>query len=103
MLGILLGAAVLGVVIVVIEGADEFPGWWNLILCVLVAGIPMGLIDALLPRPLGLILGAVVGALAGGLAVSWRCGMSYQRASIAAGIWLAFEIGLGLFLQYATA
>jgi hypothetical protein len=63
----------------------------------------MGIIDAALPRPVGLILGALVGALTGGFAVSWRCGMSYQRASIAAGIWLAVEIGLGLLLERATS
>ncbi len=97
------GAAVLGLVIVVMEGTDDFPGWGSLILCMLVASIPMAIIAALLPRPWGLIPGAVIGALAGGFAVSWRCGMSYRRASIAVGIWLAFQIGFGLLMDYAAS
>jgi hypothetical protein len=97
MLGLLLSSAVLGLVIVVMEGDGEFPGWGNMIICVLAAAIPMGVINAFLP-PAGFALGAVAGALIGGLAISWRCGMSVQRASIAAGIYLAFEIGLAFLL-----
>jgi hypothetical protein len=100
MLGLLLSAAVLGLVIVVMEGDGDFPGWGNMLICVLAALIPMVLINSVLP-PAGFALGAVAGAFTGGLAVSWRCGMSYQRATIAAGIWLAVEIGLGFLLGSA--
>jgi hypothetical protein len=99
MIGLLVAAAVLGIVIVVMEGDGEFPGWFNMIICVLAAVIPMGLVNAFLP-PAAFVLGAVVGALTGGLAISWRCGMSYQRALIAAGIWLAVEVVLGLLLAF---
>ena len=97
------GAAVLGLVIVVMEGTDDFPGWGTLILCMLVASIPMAIIAALLPPPWGLIPGAVIGALAGGIALSWRWGMSFRRASIAMGIWLASQIVLGLLMDYAAS
>ena len=100
MLGLLLSAAVLGAVILIMEGDGEFPGWWNMMFCVLAAVIPMSIINALLP-PMGMSLGVVAGALTGGLAISWRCGMSYQRAAIAAGIWLVLEIGLQFLLAKA--
>ena len=97
MLGLFLGAGVLGVVIVVMEGDGEFPGWGNMLICVLATVIPMGIVNAFLPRE-AFMVGACVGAITGGLAISWRCGMNVQRASIAAASFLVFEIGLRLLL-----
>ncbi|HEV8000498.1 MAG TPA: hypothetical protein VGP63_11515 [Planctomycetaceae bacterium] len=100
MLPLLLSAAILGAVIVIMEGDGEFPGWLNMIFCVLAAVIPMVIINALLP-PMGRALGVVAGGLVGGLAISWRCGMSYQRAAIAAGIWLVLQFVLQFLLDKA--
>jgi hypothetical protein len=94
---------ILGILVsaVVMEGDSEFPGWGNMIVCVLAALIPMAIVNAFLPSAL-FAVGALVGAFTGGVAISWRCGMSFKRASIAAGIWLAVEIGLGLAFSAAT-
>ena len=77
----------------------EFPAWWKLIVCVLVAVIPAAIINALLPPGL-FIIGLVVGALCAGFAISATCGMSVKRASIAAGIYLAIQstLSLGLYV-----
>ncbi len=84
MLGLLIGAAILGMVIAAMEDG-EFPGWWKMIVCVLAAGIPAATINAALP-PAAFIVGLLVGAIGAGFAISFFCGMSLQRATIAAGI-----------------
>jgi hypothetical protein len=92
---------VLGLIIIVMEGDSEFPGWGNLIICVLATLIPAAIVNALLP-PQAFLVGAFVGAITGGLAISWRCGMNVQRASIAAGAYLTFEIVFSLILTSMT-
>jgi hypothetical protein len=94
MIGILIGAAILGVIIAVME-QDEFPGWGKMILCVLAAGIPAAIINALLP-PYLFIVGLAVGAVCAGFAISWTCGMTVKRATIAAGIYLAIQAAISL-------
>jgi hypothetical protein len=89
MLGLILGAGILGLIIAVME-QGEFPGWWKMILCVLVAVIPAAIINALLPPGL-FIIGLAVGALCAGFAISATCGMSLKRSSLAAGIYFAIQ------------
>ena len=97
MLGIILGAAILGIIIAVME-QGEFPGWGKMIICVLAAVIPATIINLLLPPSL-FIIGLAVGAACAGFAISATCGMSVKRASIAAGIYLAIQtvISVGFY------
>jgi hypothetical protein len=69
-----------------------------LILCVLAAVIPAGIINFLLP-PSFFIIGLAAGAVCAGFAISAACGMSVKRASIAAALFLACEVAL----TFATA
>jgi hypothetical protein len=98
MIGILIGAAILGLIIAAME-EGEFPGWGKMVLCVLAAVLPAALVNALLPPEL-FIVGLAVGAGCAGLAISALCGMSVKRASIAAAIYLGIQtvISLGFFL-----
>ena len=97
MLGIILGAAILGLIIAVME-EGEFPGWGKMIVCVLAAVVPAAIINLLLPPGL-FIIGLAVGAVCAGLAISATCGMSVKRASIAAAIYLGVQtlISLGFY------
>jgi hypothetical protein len=94
MLSIIIGAGVLGLIVAVME-QGEFPGWGGMILCVLAAIIPAAIINALLPPAL-FIIGLAVGAVCAGFAISAACGMTVKRASIAAGIYLALQVGISL-------
>jgi hypothetical protein len=98
MVSLAVGAGILGIIIAVME-EGEFPGWAKMVFCVLAAGIPAAIINALLPPPLFLV-GLIVGAVCAGFAISWVCGMGVKRACIAAGIYLAIQaaISLGFFL-----
>jgi hypothetical protein len=100
MLGLLLGAAILGVIIAVME-REGFPGWGRMILCVLAAGLPAAVINALLPPAL-FIVGLVVGSLCAGFAISALCGMTVKRASIAASVYLAIQAGISLLCLSIT-
>lgn len=91
-------AAILGIIITVMEGDGEFPGWFSMIGCVLAALIPAGIINAFLPPGL-FFVGLAVGAVCAGFAISALCGMSVKRACIAAGIYLGVEIVLSLMWQ----
>jgi hypothetical protein len=91
--------ASVGIIISVMEDG-EFPGWLNMILCVLATVIPAGVINLLLPSGL-FFVGSIVGAITGGIAISALCGMSLKRASIAAGIYLVIQIGIALLLGLA--
>jgi hypothetical protein len=92
MLGIILGAAILGIIIAVME-QGEFPGWGTLIACVLAAVIPATIINLVLPPGL-FIIGLAVGAVCAGLVISATCGMGVKRAIIAASIYLAIQVGI---------
>jgi hypothetical protein len=100
MLGLILGAAILGIIVAAME-RGEFPGWGKMALCVLAAAIPAFVINALLPPEL-FIIGLAVGALCAGLAISATTGMGVKRASIAAGIYLAIQTAISLGLSFAT-
>ena len=97
MLGLILGAAVLGIIIALME-QGEFPGWGKMIVCVLAAVVPAALVNAVLPPEL-FVIGLAVGAVCAGFAIAATCGMSVKRASIAAGIYLAFQVVLSLVLR----
>src|SRR5262249_5292806 len=94
MIALILGAAVLGVIIAAME-RDEFPGWGKMLLCVLAAVVPAGIINTFLPRAFFLV-GLIVGAFCAGLAISATTGMSVKRASIAASIFLAIQAVIDL-------
>jgi hypothetical protein len=72
-----------------------------MVLCVLAATIPAVIINFLLP-PYLFIIGLAVGAVCAGFAISWACGMTVKRATIAAGIYMAiqFAISLALYLLF---
>ena len=90
MIGLIVGAGILGVIIAVME-QDEFPGWGKMVLCVLAAAI----INALLPAGL-FIIGLAVGAVCAGFAISALTGMSVKRASIAGAIYLSIQAVISL-------
>ena len=92
MIGLLISAALLGIIIAVLDDGD-FPGWGSMIICVLAASLPAALVTALLPPAL-FFVGPVVGAVCGGFAISATCGMSVKRSCIAAGIYFAVQLGL---------
>ena len=94
MVSLAVGAGILGIIIAVME-EGEFPGWGKMIVCVLAAVVPAGIINLFLPPGL-FIVGLVVGALCAALAISALCGMSLQRAGIAAGIYLAIQSAIDL-------
>jgi hypothetical protein len=96
MLGLIIGAGILGIIIAAMEGGD-FPGWGKMVVCVLAAVVPAAVIDYAAPDlfPLGL----VVGAACGGLAIMGTTGMGTKRAAIAVGIWLAVQLVLSIALQ----
>ena len=94
MLGIFIAAGMLGIIIAVMEEGD-FPGWGPMIISVLGATAPGALVNVFLPPSL-FFIGLLVGAFCGGIAISATCGMSVKRASIAAGIFFACQIGLAL-------
>jgi hypothetical protein len=96
MLGAILGAAILGIIIAVME-KDEFPGWRKLIVCGLCVSIPAAIINLLLP-PMLFFIGLAVGAVCGGIAISALCGMSVKRASIAAGVYLGIQTVFSFFI-----
>lgn len=96
MLGLIIGAGILGLIIMVMEDGD-FPGWFPMIICVLAATVPAGIINAFLPPSL-FIVGLGVGAAVAGCAISAFCGMSVKRASIAAGTYLAVQVGMSIGL-----
>jgi hypothetical protein len=100
MVGLVVGAAILGIIIAVMEGSD-FPGWGVMILCVLAAAIPALIINALLPPGL-FIIGLTVGAACAGIAIAATCGMGLQRAFIAAGIYLGCQATISLLVYLMT-
>ena len=67
MCGLLVGAAILGIIIAVMEDG-EFPGWGTLIICVLAASLPSYAINQFVPPSL-FFLGPLVGAVTGGFAI----------------------------------
>jgi hypothetical protein len=93
MIGLFVSAAILGLIIAVMEG--EFPGWGNTILCVLAAAIPAFIVDLMLPDFYG-VPGAIVGAICAGLAISALTGMTVKRATIAADIYFLVSIAIGV-------
>ena len=97
MLGLFIGAAILGLIIAVMEQGD-FPGWGVMIVCALAALIPAAIVNAFLPPEL-FFLGLAVGAISAGFAISATCGMTVKRASIAAGIYLAIQAAISLGLE----
>jgi hypothetical protein len=94
MLGLLIGAAILGLIIAAME-REGFPGWLPMIGCVLAATIPAAFVNAFLPPSL-FIVGLAVGSLCAGLAISATCGMTVKRASIAASIYLVIQTAISL-------
>ncbi len=94
MLGILLGAGVLGLIVATMEEGD-FPGWGAMSVCVLAAVIPAAIINAFLHPALSFI-GLTVGAVCAGFAISATCGMSVKRAIIAAAIFLVTQTLISL-------
>ena len=87
--GLILGAAILGIIIAAMEGGD-FPGWGKMIVCVLAAAIPAVVVNAVLPQDF-FIVGNAVGAICAGFAIMATCGMGMKRAFIAAAIYLIVQ------------
>lgn len=98
MIGLLVGAAILGGIISIMEESG-FPGWWNMILCVLAAVVPAAGLNAFLPPHL-FFVGLVAGAVCAAVAISALCGMSVKRAGIAASIYLAVNVVLSILVEF---
>jgi hypothetical protein len=99
MLGLIIGAAILGIIIAAME-EGEFPGWGPMILCVLAAVIPNLILGAVLPPDLWFV-GTLVGALCVAGAIMLTCGMGFKRACIASGIYLVVQVVIGLIFAAA--
>ena len=97
LVGLLIGAAVLGIIIAVME-KGEFPGWGKMILCVLSAIVPAAVVNLLLPPSL-FFVGLIVGAICAAFVIASTCGMTPKRAGIAASIYLAIQVVLSLAFQ----
>jgi len=94
MLGLIIGAGILGIIIAVMEEGD-FPGWITMVVCVLAAVVPAGIVNSLIPEQF-FVVGLAVGAVCAGFAISAMCGMSVKRAIIAASIYFAVQMGIGI-------
>ncbi len=97
MLGIIIGAAILGIIIAVME-QGEFPGWGAMVICVLAGGIPAAIVNVLLPPEL-FFIALAVGAVCAGFAISATCGMSFKRSCIAAAIYFAAQTVISLLFR----
>ena len=97
MIGLAVGAGILGIIIMVMEEGD-FPGWLPMIVCALAATVPAAIINLFLPPEL-FIVGLAVGAIIAGLAISALCGMTVKRASIAAAIYLGIRVVMSFALS----
>jgi hypothetical protein len=100
MFGIVIGAAILGIIIAVME-QGEFPGWGKMVVCVLAAAIPAFVVNALLPPEL-FFIGLAVGAVCAGLAIAWTCGMSVQRSVIAAAVYFGIQCLISTGFYFLT-
>lgn len=103
MLGLLLGAVVLGVIVSVMEG--DFPEFLPLLGCVIVVSAASFVTSLLIGETENVLLAfapLVVAAGAGGVAISGLLGMTVKRASIAAGIYLFVNllIAVGFLLVF---
>src|SRR5262245_2358585 len=96
--GVLIGAAVLGIIIAVME-KGEVPGWGKMVACVLAAVLPTAVVNAVLPPELFLI-GLLVGAVCAAFAIMYTCGMDMKRAFLAAGIYFAVQIAFSTMLYF---
>jgi len=101
MVGLVIGAAILGIIIAVME-QGEFPGWGPMIFCAIAAVVPAAIVNTLVP-PGMFIVGLAVGALCATVAIAATCGMSVKRAAIAACIFLACQtaISAAFFFLFA--
>ena len=97
MLGLLIGAAILGIIIAVMEQGD-FPGWGKMVICVLAAVVPAAIVNLILPPEL-FFIGLVVGAVCAAVAIMATCGMDLKRASIASGIYLVIQVVVSFSLR----
>ncbi len=97
MLGIFLGAAILGIIIGIME-QDEFPGLGKMLLCVLAAIIPAAIINTMLPSEL-FVVGLLAGAICAAFAISFLTGMTVKRAAIAASIFFVCQIALSVAIE----
>ena len=95
-LGLVVGAAILGIIIAVME-QEEFPGWGRMIACVLAATIPAAIVNALLRPPL-FFIGLGVGAVCAAFAISALCDMTLKRAALSAAIYLGIQTAISLAL-----
>ena len=99
MLGIIIGAAILGIIIAAMEGG-EFPGWGKMVVCVLAAGIPQFILNTVLPDLW--FVWVLVGAGCAMVAIMATCGMGPKRAGIAAGIYFQIAIGFAFAMIFKT-
>ena len=95
MVGLVVSAAILGIIIAVLE-RDEFPGWGMMLFCVVVATVPQVFVNALLPPGWWSLLGVAIGAVGVGFALVLLCDLRPPRAAAAVAIYLAIEVALGV-------
>ena len=100
-LGLIVDAAIIGVIIAVME-KSEFPGWGPMLGCVLAIGVTTSVVSHFLPGALSLV-GIPAGALVGAFVISLLCDMSLKRSGIAAGIYLGIRMIFGLIGMAFTA
>lgn len=94
MLMLILGAAILGIIISVMESRD-FPGWGPMILCVIAAVAPAAIINSTLHKDYHLV-GTAVGAVCAAFAIAASCDMSLKRSFTAAFLYFCAQSVLTL-------
>jgi hypothetical protein len=92
-IGMLVSAAILGVIVAVREG--EFPGWGPLCGIALASGGTRGLVGVFIPTPFDL-LGTVVGAGIALLLIGWLLESPMRRTAVTTAIWFGIMILLSL-------
>ena len=97
-IGMFIGAAILGLIIAVMD-EGEFPGWMPMIACLLALVIPTAAVNVFLP-PEWSVVGLLVGAVCAGFAISALCDMSLGRATTAVSIYLAIRFVVGLLFSF---
>jgi hypothetical protein len=103
MLGIIIGAGILGVIISIVE-REGFPGWGKMVICALAAGIPAFVLSRVLPNEIYFLpIPLIVSALCAMGAIMVTVGTTIKRAAISAGIYLAVQLVIGILFAVIFA
>lgn len=92
---LLIDAALIGVIIALLE-QEDFPGWGPMLGTALLIGLASGAANHWIDGILGVIAGFAVAGLVGAVLIAWICGMSFGRAALATAIYLGLRLAIVL-------